>query len=83
MSLLDIGARPWARFNVKDPVHRRYYAEFLKNRSWKNCPVRFHVEQGYGDITAMVENKLTAHYLGQEFRKRIPDRSNAWVGHAG
>ena len=80
MSLLDIGARPWVKFNVADSTHRRYYAEFLKDRSWKHCPVRFHVEQGYGDITAMVENKLTAYYLTQEFRRRVPERGESWAG---
>ena len=81
MSLLDVRARPWVIFDPKNSDHRAYYAEFLKKSSWKNCPVRFHIEQGYGDITAMVENKLTAYYLGQEFRKKIPDRSKSWVGH--
>ena len=83
MSLLDVRSRPWAVFDPKNPDHRNHYSQFLKKRSWRYCPVQFYLEQGYGDLTSMIENKLTAYYLGQEFRKKIPERSESWAGHDG
>ena len=80
MSLLDVKGRPWAIFNPKNAEHRGHYAQFLKKRSWRSCPVQFYLEQGYGDLPAMIENKLSAYYLGQEFRKRVPERGESWAG---
>jgi hypothetical protein len=81
MSLLKVRSRPYALFDASDALHRRYYASFLINRSWKECPVQFHTEEGFGDVSSMIENKLTAYYLERELKKHIPTRSEHWYVH--
>lgn len=78
MSLLDLNSRPTVYFDAADRQHRSYYMQFLQNRSWRECPVQFYLERGYGDLASMVENKLAAFYLHNEFSEAVPDRSQQW-----
>lgn len=78
MSLLKVRSRPYALFDASNIKHRTYYADFLINRSWKDCPVQFYIEEGFGDVSSMIENKLAAYYLKRELKKHIPDRSEHW-----
>jgi hypothetical protein len=71
-TLLNVAARPTVYFDANDKNHRRYFAKFLVARSWGNCPVQFYLEQEYADILTMCQDKLTAYYLGREFRETIP-----------
>ena len=79
MSLLDLRARPTVYFDAADTSHRRCYLDFLVRRSWRDSPVQFYLERGYGDLSAMIENKLTAYYLGREFKSSVPERSDQWA----
>lgn len=79
MSVLLINARPYVRFDVDKVEHRRYYADFMKNQCWKNSPVRFHLESGYGDVVSMIENKLAWYYLKLETKEDLPQRSEYWM----
>lgn len=72
ITCLNVASRPVVYFDVQDKEHRRYFAQFLIDRSWGHCPVLFYLEQGYSDVPAMIQDKLTAWYLGKDFRKRIP-----------
>lgn len=79
MSILDLKSRPVISFNAADRNHRQHYMEFLRRRSWRECPVQFYLERGYGDLSAMIENKLTAYYLQKEFKHEVPERGEQWV----
>lgn len=78
MSILQVNSRPVIAFDVTNRKHREYYAGFLLKRSWGDCPVCFCLEQGYGDVSSMIENKLTAYYLERELKKRIPTKAESW-----
>jgi hypothetical protein len=79
MTLLDLKSRPTVNFNASDRDHRQYYMAFLQNRSWRECPVQFYLERGYGDLSSMIENKLAVHYLAREFKDTVPERSEQWA----
>lgn len=79
MSILRVASRPVVPFDVADRSHREYYMIFLQRQTWRECPVQFYLEKGYGDLASMIENKLTAYYLAKEFKSEIPDRSDQWA----
>jgi len=58
--------RPLVDFDVTNPTHRRLYFEFLKNKSWKDCPYRFDVS-GYGNTKGVIDRQLIEYYIGKEF----------------
>lgn len=72
MSAILIHAhRPWAVFDPTNKDHRRYYAEFLHNRSWGRCPVRFYVpDEAAGDLLLMIHDKLARYYTEKEFGEK-------------
>lgn len=72
MTVLNVASRPTVYFDVTDREHRKWFAKFLRNRSWRYCPVQFYLEQGYSDVPAMIQDKMSAWYLGREFRERVP-----------
>ena len=78
MTILNVAARPAICFDVTDKDHRRWFAKFLRNRSWGECPVQFYLEQGYSDVPSMIQDKLTAFYLGREFHDRVPTLDRSW-----
>jgi hypothetical protein len=63
--------RPWVVFNVEDPQHRLWYAEFLRTKSWAACPVRFiHQNEGAdGFLSGLLQSDLIKFYTDQEFGK--------------
>lgn len=79
MSILNLAQRPWVTFDPTDSNHRSYYLDFLQNNSWRQCPVQFSLERGYGDLAAMIENKLAAYYLGQEFHEKVQERGSRFA----
>ena len=79
MSILDLRARPTVYFDAANAEHRRHYLEFLVRRSWRDSPVQFYLERGYGDISSMIENKMSAWYLQNEFGVTVPERSGQWA----
>ncbi len=70
MSLLAYHGRPWAKFDAYNKNHRRWFAEFNANRTWKNCPVRFIVDEEQGDLITMIQRKLIQYYVDNEFAKQ-------------
>ena len=79
MTLLDLKSRPTVNFDAGDRDHRQYYMAFLQNRSWRDSPVQFYLERGYGDLSSMIENKLAVYYLSREFKVSVPERSDQWA----
>lgn len=69
MSRLQLHGRPWVVFNAKDKEHRRWFADFNKNRSWSRCPVRFVVNDDHGDLITMIQRELIQHYVDREFSR--------------
>ena len=61
--------RPWTVFDPTIKAHRQFYADFLKNRTWGNCPVRFYIADDCGDLLLQIHNKLAVYYTQKEFGK--------------
>lgn len=67
MSRLQLHGRQWVVFNAQNKEHRKWFAEFNKNLTWKNCPVRFVVNDDHGDLVTMIQRELISHYVSKEF----------------
>lgn len=67
MSRLQLYGRPWAVFDPQNEDHRRWFAEFNKTRTWGACPVRFVVDQDYGDLLTQIQRELIQYYVDREF----------------
>ena len=67
MSRLQLFGRPWVVFDAQNKDHRRWFAEFNKNLSWKNCPVRFVVNEDHGDLITQIQRALIQFYVDKEF----------------
>lgn len=69
MSRLQLHGRPFVVFDPRNKDHRRWFAEFNEHRSWKNCPVRFVVNDDVGDLITMIQRDLIQYYVDKEFGK--------------
>lgn len=69
MSKLIQAGRPWVTFDADNVDHRRWFAEFQRQRTWGACPVRFLVPDEAGDLVTLIQRALIAHYVDQEFGK--------------
>jgi hypothetical protein len=67
MSILFRGSRPIVAFDVDNPDHRRWYAEFVKYNTWGRCPVRFMAEALDQDLVSFINGKMLSYYIRQEF----------------
>jgi hypothetical protein len=67
MSILYRGIRPLMSFDVNNPEHRKWFAEFVKYRTWGRCPVRFLSESLDQDLVSYIEGKMLGYYVEQEF----------------
>ena len=68
MSKLALFGRPYVVFDATNRDHRRWFAEFNKNRSWAHCPVRFVVDDDQGDLITMIQRRLIQFYVDKEFK---------------
>ena len=69
--LLDTFTRPTVVFDPANAEHRQHYANFLRDRSWGNCPVRFEIdtsEASNNNLAYAMQRLLTEYYVGQEFQ---------------
>lgn len=64
--------RPVIEFDPANKDHRAHYANFIINNGWHKSPVMFYVEPNYGNVLDMIRDKLSAHYLEQEFKFKRP-----------
>lgn len=60
-------ARPQVVFDSTNKEHRKWATEFLRTRSWKNCPVRFLVNDNSLDHVAVIQRQLITYYADKEF----------------
>jgi hypothetical protein len=68
MSILYRGIRPMVAFNVDNAEHRKWYAEFVKYRTWGRCPVRFMADSLDQDLVSHINEKMLHYYITQEFK---------------
>ena len=59
--------RPYVAFDVDNRDHRRWFANFTRERSWGSCPVRFVVNDDNGDLISLIQRKLIQYYVDREF----------------
>ena len=71
MSRLDVFARPIVIFDPSNKMHRQYFTAFMTTGSWKNCPVRFAVEEGDGMLMGQIQRKMLLWYIEQERKGRV------------
>lgn len=67
MSKLMLFGRPYVVFDPSNKDHRRWFADFNKNRTWQHCPVRFVVDDDQGDLITMIQRRLIQFYVDREF----------------
>lgn len=61
-------ARPQVVFDPKNKDHRKWAASFFKNNSWRECPVRFLVNDNSIDLTSVIKRQLVEFYTTKEFK---------------
>jgi hypothetical protein len=74
MSKLELSGRQYVVFNPQNKDHRKWFAEFNKNRTWANCPVRFVIDNDHGDLITMIQRSLIQYYVDREFRGGLTKR---------
>lgn len=68
MSKLEFYARPLVAFDPENKDHRRWYHQFVQDKGWGHCPVRFICPNDIGhDLTIMIRNLLIDYYVNKEF----------------
>jgi hypothetical protein len=67
---LSNSLRTYCDFDCDNPQHRMYFDQFLRTRSWKDCPVRFFITDRYQDCVTMIQAKLLHYYLDKEFKEK-------------
>lgn len=73
MSRLDLKLRPLVAFDADNKQHREWYAKFICAGSWKDCPVRFEMEEACGDLQGTIQRKLLQYYAAKEFKLDVVD----------
>jgi hypothetical protein len=68
MSRLQLHGRQFVVFDPSDKQHRKWFADFNKNRTWSRCPVRFAVNDDHGDLITQIQRELIQHYVDKEFK---------------
>ena len=70
MSLLSYHGRPWVKFEAENAEHRGWFAQFNATRTWKECPVRFIIDDEQGDLITMIQRRLIQYYVDGEFNTK-------------
>lgn len=71
MSKLDLYTRPVVVFDPSNKLHRQYFTAFMTTGSWKNCPIRFAVEEDGGMLMGQIQRKMLLWYIEQERKGRM------------
>jgi len=67
MSKLHMFGRPYVVFDANNQEHRKWYAEFQRNRTWGHCPVRFILAETSSNLVTQIQRELVDHYVTHEF----------------
>lgn len=62
-------SRPYALFDAENAEHRKVYNQYLKTKSWADCPYQFVLEEPFLDLPSCINHKLIHYYISQEFKK--------------
>lgn len=77
-SVLSLYSRPTVVFDVKNKQHRRMAYEFLRTRSWRDCPVQFALPIGEDNVYTMIMRLMTEYYIQREFGRLKQDEFELW-----
>ena len=84
MSRLEYYSRPLVAFDASNKEHRRFYYDFLEQRTWGRCPVRFICpDETGGDLVKMIQTQMVEYYIQQEFKgekRKIRQRGKTSIG---
>lgn len=70
MAVLQNFVRKSEAFNPSLKLHRKHYANFLKNGTWGKCPVAFYIpdsEESNTNMLFAMQRMLTEYYTEREF----------------
>lgn len=71
MTILQVLNRPVVVFDVNNTEHRKWFAQFLKNRSWQGVPVRFIASEVTEVDVGTMTRQLIQYYANQEFENLL------------
>ena len=71
MSKLALHTRPVVLFDPTNKLHRQYATAFISTGSWKGCPVRFAVQDDYGNLIGHIQRELILWYSQQEKKGKL------------
>ncbi len=60
--------RPQVIFDPTNKDHRKWVSDFIKNRTWRNCPVRFIVADNSLELANVMQRQLVQYYTSKEFK---------------
>ena len=80
MSKLSYFGRPFVAFDSKDQQHRHWFAEFQRTGTWGRCPVRFICPDEHGDLITLIQRRLIAYYIDQEFNVNMTEFTEQYFG---
>jgi hypothetical protein len=66
-SVIMTKVRPTVIFDAADPEHRRHAWIMIKNRTLKECPYIWALNEGHDNVIDMIRHKLVEWYADQEF----------------
>lgn len=68
---LDLFRKPVVAFDPENKQHRKYWAMFLRDQTWRNIPVRFAITENCQDITYQIQKTLAEYYITKEFKNVV------------
>lgn len=80
MSKLSYFGRQFVAFDAQDQQHRQWFAEFQRTGTWGRCPVRFICPDDQGDLVTLIQRKLIAFYIDQEFDIKMSCQTEQYFG---
>ena len=66
-SILRTKQRPTILFDVTDQQHRKWAYDFIKHRTWRDCPVMFALPHSEDNVYSMLMRLMTEYYADKEF----------------
>jgi hypothetical protein len=69
-SILEKAQRPLVMFDPANKEHREHYVNYMRDRTWGKCPVRFGFqdEAQNASLAFTMRRKLVEYYLAKEFK---------------
>jgi len=69
MTMLQTMLKPHVIFDPANAEHRLWAASYIKNKTWRDCPVRFIVNDNSLDLPGVIQRQLIEFYVSTEFDK--------------